>query len=123
MTWALWGILGGLLCLLAIFFVTLSAFRFWPAWNPDQRTLAVTSWANQLFHGLVIMVIGVMSMRVDRWGMPLAGTCILLGALVLSGMLYAMIFKDRRVAPYVIIAGTTLLGLGWCAFIVTLASL
>ena len=124
MTWVLWGISGSLLCLSAIIFVALAVFRLWSSWTNLLRALAVASWANQLCHGLVIIVIGVLSMRVDRWGVHVAAAAVLLGALTLSGGGYAMIFdvKPDRMR-YVIMAGAALLVLGWSALVVTLAFL
>ena len=124
MTWALWGILGGLMCVGTFVFIGVASLRFWSSWNVDKRMLAAAGWAGQLFHGLFIIVIGALSMRVDRLSLHASAAAILIGALLFSGALYAMVFDrfaSRSRLP--LIAGTVLLAAGWCGFIVTLAAL
>ena len=124
MSWVLWGILGGLLCLGGFGFAFCSALFLWRVWDTSRKTLALAGIANQLFHGLFIVVVGALSVRVDRGGVTAAAALVFAGTLLLSGALYGML-PARRMPhlAYAAYAGAFLLCAGWCTFVVTLAML
>ena len=124
MTWALWAIVGGLLCASGIFFAAFLILSRWAGLDPNQRMFAVLGVVNQMFHGLAVMIIGALSMRVDRIGVHVATLAMVCGTLVLSVGSYATVFRIMlKEMRYVMLTGTVLAGLGWCGFIAMLAML
>jgi uncharacterized membrane protein YgdD (TMEM256/DUF423 family) len=85
----------------------------------DQKYLAdfETGAKYQMYHGLAIILLGLVSRRVESGLLTAAGCLLLLGTIFFCGGLYVYTLADARWAGmYVVPAGGTLFVSGWVAF-------
>jgi uncharacterized membrane protein YgdD (TMEM256/DUF423 family) len=73
-----------------------------------------SSYRNQLYHGLALVVVGLLALGVRSTWFNIAGALIFLGTLAFSGTLYFLVIAGERI-PYMAPIGGVAMILGWVA--------
>lgn len=69
----------------------------------------------QMYHALALVLVGLLAGRQSSAALAVSGICFLLGTLIFSGLLYALVFTGLRWLGAIVPIGGTLLIVGWLA--------
>ncbi len=128
----LWLILAGLLGAVG---VTLGAFgaHGLPGWLANQGLDAAEvdkrmhNWEvgvrYQMYHALALAVVALLALRHNTASLSVAGFCFVLGVLIFSGLLYALVVTGVKILGAIVPIGGVLLIVGWLALVVAAMSL
>jgi uncharacterized membrane protein YgdD (TMEM256/DUF423 family) len=72
----------------------------------------------QLIHALALVLTGLLAQRSPNRWLALAGWCYLVGMLVFSGLLYALVLSGVKVLGAIVPIGGVAMILGWVALAV-----
>jgi uncharacterized membrane protein YgdD (TMEM256/DUF423 family) len=119
-----WLVVAGLLGALG---VTLGAFgaHGLPGWLEGQGLDSVEvakrmhNWEvgvrYHMYHALAIAVVALLALRQNSTSLLIAGVCFLLGVLIFSGLLYALVISGVKILGAIVPIGGVLMILGWIA--------
>lgn len=67
----------------------------------------------QMYHAIALVAVGLLGAQGRTVSLQVAGWCFLLGVLIFSGLLYALIFTGQRWLGAIVPIGGTLMIVGW----------
>lgn len=127
-----WLILAGLLGALG---VTLGAFgaHWLPGWleghdlDATEVNKRMHNWEvgvrYQMYHALALAVVALLALRRPTPSLTIAGVCFLLGVLIFSGLLYALVISGVKILGAIVPIGGVLMIIGWLALTVAAAGM
>ena len=89
--------------------------------SPDMLDVWKTAVSYQMYHVPVILVLGLLPTVIGKRAVRIASYCFIVGVLVFSGSLYALVIFSLPQLGMVTPFGGALLLLGWLALIVDVA--
>lgn len=72
----------------------------------------------QMYHALALLAVGLLALRRSDASLHAAGTTMVLGTLIFSGCLYALVLTRVRVLGAIVPIGGVLLIVGWLSLLV-----
>jgi len=83
----------------------------------DEWTAKQANWETaaryQMYHALALLAVGLLAARRDSLCIHLAGAAMLLGTIIFSGCLYALVLTGQKSLGAVVPIGGTLMIVGW----------
>lgn len=73
----------------------------------------------QMYHAPMLILIGLLLTRGPCMGLQISGVCFLLGVVIFSGMLYALVLSGEKILGAIVPIGGVLLIAGWVALAVS----
>ncbi len=127
-----WLILAGLLGAVG---VALGAFgaHWLPGWleglslDPAEVGKRMHNWEvgvrYQMYHALALAVVALLAFQRSGTALTVAGVCFLLGVLIFSGLLYALVLSGVKILGAIVPIGGVLMIIGWLALLVAAAGM
>lgn len=118
MLWTTWVALGALLGMIGVAAGAFGAHALKARVEPDLLVVFETGARYQMYHALALIGLGLLASRIDHTMLQIGGFSILLGTLVFSGSLYALVLTGNRALGAITPIGGAALIFGWLMFCV-----
>jgi uncharacterized membrane protein YgdD (TMEM256/DUF423 family) len=86
-------------------------------WSPSDVARKLANWETaaryQMYHALALLVVGWMARQRSGWAFHLAGAAFVIGVLIFSGSLYALVLTGITGLGAIVPIGGVLLVVGW----------
>jgi uncharacterized membrane protein YgdD (TMEM256/DUF423 family) len=113
MWWTVWIVAAAILAGLGVVFGAFAAHALKSTFSAESMAVFETGVRYQMYHALALMMLGVISTRVENWSIKVSGLCFILGTILFSGSLYALTILGNKQFGYVTPFGGVLFILGW----------
>ena len=87
--------------------------------EPDMLAIFETGARYQMYHAMALMMLGVISTRVENIWIKFSGLSFVLGTVLFSGSLYLLTLYEQKVFGFVTPVGGVFLILGWLFLVVS----
>lgn len=120
MLWTLWIGIGSLLAGIGVVLGAFGAHFLKTRVAPEFLVIFETGTRYQLIHALALILLGLIATRTDNAMIKGSGLCFLVGTLIFSGSLYALVATGNKTWGAVTPLGGLLLISGWLILSVTM---
>jgi uncharacterized membrane protein YgdD (TMEM256/DUF423 family) len=121
MAWTTWISIGSFSGALAVILGAFGAHAMKGRYGDDLLAIFETGVKYQMYHALALLAVATVASRIDGALVRTAGYMFLIGTVIFSGSLYALVFTGNRSLGMVTPIGGVALVLGWvCLGLATL---
>ncbi len=113
MLWTTWIALGGLLGMTGVAAGAFGAHALKSRVDADLLVVFETASRYQMYHALILVGLGILASRIDQSLLQVAGYSFLVGTVVFSGSLYALVMTGNRSLGAITPVGGAALIFGW----------
>ena len=120
MSWNILAGLGSLYVALGVGAGAFGAHALKEVLSPERLASFEVGVRYQIFHGLALILLGLITIKIDTKGTTATALCFLLGTILFSGSIYGLCFDGPRWLGPITPMGGSLLILGWLTLSLTL---
>jgi len=113
MWWSLWITIGALLGGLSVGLGAFGAHALKNRLPVESLAVFETGARYQMYHAIVLLFVGILSIKVDSWLITSAGLCFTLGTILFSTSLYMLVLTDNKALGIITPIGGSILIIGW----------
>jgi uncharacterized membrane protein YgdD (TMEM256/DUF423 family) len=113
MLWTVWVGLGAVFGALGVGLGAFGAHALKTKLSPEDLAIFEISVRYQMYHAMALIGVGVVAMRIDSTLLKIAGWAFVMGILIFSGSLYALVGTGVRILGAVTPIGGVALIAGW----------
>ena len=115
MAWSTWITIGSLSAGISVILGAFGAHAMKAKYSPDQMAIFETGVRYQMYHAIALLVVAFVASRIDVLSIKVAGYSFLIGTLLFSGSLYALVFSGNRSLGMITPIGGLGFIVGWIA--------
>ena len=115
-------VLGALSALVAVGLGAFGAHGLRARLGPEMLSVFETGVRYQMYHALALLGVAWLISRQPSLAATIAGICFLLGTLIFSGCLYALVLSGMKILGAIVPIGGVLLIVGWLALAIAFVS-
>jgi uncharacterized membrane protein YgdD (TMEM256/DUF423 family) len=113
MLWTTWIAVGAMLGMTGVAAGAFGAHALKGRVDADLLVIFETGARYQMYHALALLGLGMLASRIDHAMLQVGGFSLLIGTLIFSGSLYALVFTGNRALGAVTPIGGAALVFGW----------
>jgi uncharacterized membrane protein YgdD (TMEM256/DUF423 family) len=111
--WTFWIICGSISAAISVMMGAFGAHALKSRLEENLQAVFETACRYQMYHSLGLILIGLVSLRVENLTLRLAGIAMMLGILGFSGSLYAYVFTQNRSFAMITPIGGVFFAVAW----------
>ena len=123
MNWNHFVMMGSVFSGLSVIFGAFGAHSLKDRIPIESLVIFETAVRYQMYHGLALLVLGVVATRIDSLPLKLAGGSFCLGILLFSGSLFVLALTPYRMVGIITPVGGLFLVAGWLSMVIAMSKL
>jgi len=119
MAWTTWITIGSLSAALSVILGAFGAHAMKSNFPADQLNIFETGVKYQMYHAIALFVVAFVASRIDSTSIKVAGYAFLIGTVLFSGSLYALVFSGNKALGMITPLGGVALIVGWISLAIS----